>query len=73
MMKKHDFREMSDVHCTDCNAPLKLNLVEKNKKKQICYICGEILKPRNHPFPKKMQMLYERQKQNRVKYNYHGH
>ena len=34
---KHDFREMSDKHCSVCGRPLKKNVVERQPSADRCY------------------------------------
>ena len=72
MMKKpFKFNELSSERCIDCNAPLKKNLVAKNRRVKRDYVCGELASKRQPKDLKKVRKLLDRQRANRLRYRYY--
>lgn len=42
--KKNHYTVMSEKHCKECGAPLKLNVVQRNPHAVLCYVCFKVSK-----------------------------
>jgi len=66
-MTKVDFRKVDLNHrCTDCGAPLKVNLLAKNPTATRCWACNKL---RSNDINLNRTPLLERQRKNRVTFN----